>query len=93
MLIKKDRADYEYDGRLDPETLKQVEKETNTFLLERHTVTIIVDNKGIRTWRCGPVEMHSAGTRVRNNSEIGLIKLRRKNPRKGEEQIETSLKE
>jgi Ser-tRNA(Ala) deacylase AlaX len=90
---KKDRADYEYNGRLDPNTLKKVEEETNKFLLEGHPVTISVDNKGIRKWRCGPVEMHCAGTHVKNTSEIGLIKLKRKNPGRGEERVETSLKE
>lgn len=90
---KKDRADYEHDGRLDPEILKQVEAETNKFLLEAHSVTITMDDEGIRTWTCGPVEMHCAGTHVKNTSEIGEIKLKRKNPGRGEERVETSLKE
>jgi Ser-tRNA(Ala) deacylase AlaX len=90
---KKDRADYEHDGRLDPETLKQVEADTNKFLLEGHPVTITVDEEGIRTWTCGPVKMHCAGTHVKNTSEIGEIKLKRKNPGRGEERVETSLKE
>jgi alanyl-tRNA synthetase len=90
---KKDRADYAHEGRLDPETLKKVEEDTNKFLSEGHPVTITVDEQGIRTWRCGPVEMHCAGTHVKNTSEIGEIKLKRKNPGRGEERIETSLKE
>ena len=90
---KKDRADYVHDGRLDPEKLKQVEDDTNTFLKEGHPVSITVDSEGIRTWRCGPVEMHCAGTHVKNTSEIGEIKLKRKNPGRGEERVETSLRE
>ena len=66
---KKDRADYRHEERLDPETLKKVEDDTNSFLTEGHPVTITVDEKGIRTWRCGPVEMHCAGTHVKNTSE------------------------
>ena len=89
----KDRADYLHDGRLDPEKLKQVEEDTNSFLAEEHPVIITVDSDGIRTWRCGPVEMHCAGTHVRNTSEIGKIQLKRKNPGKGEERVETNLKE
>ena len=90
---KKDRADYEHEDRLDPETLKKVEDDTNKFLTEGHPVTITEDDQGIRTWRCGPVEMHCAGTHVKNTSEIGLIKLKRKNPGRGEERVETSLRE
>ena len=90
---KKDRADYESDERLDPETLKKVEDDTNQFLTEGHPVTITEDDQGIRTWRCGPVEMHCAGTHVKNTSEIGLINLKRKNPGRGEERVETSLRE
>ena len=90
---KKDRADYVHDGRLDPDKLRQTEEDTNGFLKEGHPVTITVDAEGIRTWRCGPVEMHCAGTHVKNTSEIGEIKLKRKNPGRGEERVETSLRE
>jgi alanyl-tRNA synthetase len=90
---KKDRADYEHEEKLDPEKLKKVEEDTNKFLTEGHPVTITEDDKGIRTWRCGPVEMHCAGTHVKNTSEIGLIQLKRKNPGRGEERVETSLRE
>jgi alanyl-tRNA synthetase len=89
----KDRADYEHEGRLDPDTLRRVEADTNKFLIEDHQITITVDLKGIRTWKCGPVEMHCAGTHVKNIQEIGIITLKRKNPGRGEERVETSLKE
>ena len=90
---KKDRADYVHEGRLDPDKLRQTEEDTNKFLKEGHPVAITVDAEGIRTWRCGPVEMHCAGTHVKNTSEIGDIKLKRKNPGRGEERVETSLRE
>ncbi len=90
---KKDRADYENEERLDPETLNIVEEDTNKFLTGGHLIIITVDDKGIRTWRCGPVEMHCAGTHVKNTREIGLINLKRKNPGRGEERVETSLRE
>ena len=90
---RKDRADYLRDERLDSEILSKVENDTNKLLVEGHPVTITVDDDGIRTWRCGPVEMPCAGTHVRNTSEIGSIKLKRKNPGRGEERVETSLRE
>jgi len=89
----KDRADYVYDGRLPAEELKAVEDATNAFLAEGHEVRIDrkPDDPEIRVWRCGPVEMHCAGTHVRNTGEIGSVRLRRKNPGKGKERVETSL--
>ena len=89
----KDRADYLYNERLDPVKLKKVEDDTNIFLAEGHPVTITVDDDGIRHWKCGPVEMHCAGTHVRNTKEIGVVKLKRKNPGRGVERVETSLSE
>lgn len=88
---KKDRADYIHDGRLDPDKLRQTEIDTNKFLNEYNEVSITVDDKGMRNWKCGPIEMHCAGTHVKNTQEIGAIKLKRKNPGKGEERIETRL--
>ena len=90
---KKDRADYIHEDRLDPDTLKKVESDTNGFLAEGHPVKIEVDDEGMRHWSCGPVEMLCAGTHVRNTSEIGVVKLKRKNPGRGEERVETSLAE
>jgi len=88
---KKDRSDYRADERLDPEKLNKTEDEINAFLAEGHEITIEVEDDGTRTWRCGPVEDHCGGTHVRNTSEIGMIKLKRKNPGRGKERVETSL--
>ena len=52
---KKDRADYIHEDRLDPDTLKKVESDTNGFLAEGHPVKIEVDDEGMRHWICGPV--------------------------------------
>ena len=88
---KKDRSDYRADERLDPEKLKKTEDEINAFLAEGHEISIEVDDDGIRTWKCGPIKDHCGGTHVRNTSEIGMIKLKRKNPGRGKERVETSL--
>lgn len=89
----KDRADYVYDGRLDPGTLKLVESDTNEFLSGGHPVVVEVDDEGLRHWSCGPVEMLCAGTHVRNTREVGAVRLRRRNPGRGVERVETSLAE
>ena len=90
---KKDRADYVYEGRLPAEGLAEAQADANAFLSEGHEITISPDpdDPVIRIWRCGPVEMPCGGTHVRNTSEIGVIKLKRKNPGKGVERVETSL--
>lgn len=88
---KKDRSDYRTDDRLDPEKLKKTEGKINAFLAEGHEITIEVADNGIRTWKCGPIGDHCGGTHVKNTSEIGMIKLKRKNPGRGKERVETSL--
>jgi len=90
---KKDRADYAYEGRLPAEELKLVEEDANRFLAEGHDIEILSDpaRPGVRIWRCGPMEMLCGGTHVRSTEEIGAIKLKRKNPGRGVERVETSL--
>lgn len=90
---KKDRSDYKTDDRLDPELLMKTETQINSFLSESHEIQIEVDKEGIRSWISGPYLDHCGGTHVRNTFEIGLIKLKRKNPGRGKERVETSLKE
>jgi len=51
------------------------------------------DRPGWRIWRCGPMEMYCAGTHVRNTGEIGGVRLRRRNPGRGVERVETLLAE
>ena len=89
----KDRADYIHEGRLDPDVLKKVESDSNDFLAEDHPVVVEVDDEGLRHWSCGPVEMLCAGTHVRNTREVGAVRLRRRNPGRGVERVETSLAE
>jgi alanyl-tRNA synthetase len=90
---EKDRADYAYDGRLPAEELKRVEEDTNQFLTEGHEILILQDpaRPGIRIWRCEPIEMPCGGTHIRNTDEIGAVRLRRRNPGRGVERVETSL--
>jgi alanyl-tRNA synthetase len=92
---KKDRADYAYEGRLPAVELRRVEEATNLFLAEGHEVKIRLNpsKPGIRIWSCGPIEMPCGGTHVHNTREIGAIRLKRRNPGRGVERIETTLAE
>jgi Ser-tRNA(Ala) deacylase AlaX len=89
----KDRTDYEYTGRLPPNDIRLAEEATNMFLAEGHKITINIDpyQPGIRIWSCGPITMLCGGTHVQNTKEIGAIRMKRKNPGKGKERIETYL--
>lgn len=89
----KDRADYTYEGRLPPDEIKKVEEETNVFLGEGHEIRIEPDpnQREFRIWKCAGIEMPCGGTHVKNTKEIGRIGLKRKNPGKGKERVETSL--
>jgi alanyl-tRNA synthetase len=89
----KDRSDYAYKSRLSSEALKRTEVLANNFIAEGHKVDIQLDSSrpGIRIWRCGSIEMLCGGTHILNTSEIGSIRLRRRNPGKGVERIETTL--
>jgi alanyl-tRNA synthetase len=87
----KDRADYSYEGKLPADDLRKVENATNAFLSERHKIRVDEDESGVRTWRSAYIEMSCGGTHVRSAEEIGQIKLKRKNPGRGKERVETSL--
>ena len=90
---KKDRADYAYEGRLPTGELKMVEEDTNKFLDDGHKIQILTEpeRSGIRIWQCGDIRMLCGGTHVHNTKEIGAVKLKRKNPGRGVERVETSL--
>ena len=93
---KKDRFDFVYEGRLDPEKLQEVEKKSNEIIskgleIERFEEK---DHPGIWVWKVeGLPEMHCGGTHVKNTKEIGKVRVKRKNPGAGLERIETYLAE
>jgi len=92
---EKDRSDYAYEGRLPADELGRVEEETNRFIAEEHEIRIQLDPErpGTRIWSCGGIETPCGGTHVSNTGEIGAIRLRRRNPGKGKERVETILAE
>jgi alanyl-tRNA synthetase len=89
----KDRSDYAYKGRLPVEILNRTEEAANKFIVEGHEIEIKLDplKPGIRIWRCGPIEMLCGGTHILNTREIGSIRLKRRNPGRGVERVETTL--
>jgi hypothetical protein len=69
---RKDRADYKYEERLDPDKLRRVEEDTNRFLSEGHPVT-----GAAAQWRCTapeptsgtPARSGRSGSRERTRAE------------------------
>ena len=90
---KKDRSEYAYEGRFEVLDLTSIEDKVNTFLKEGHEITVKPEptNPEMRVWRCGAIELYCGGTHVKNTIEIGRVKLKRKNPGKGKERVETFL--
>lgn len=93
---KKYRLDFSYSERLNPEKLKQVEDRVNETLAKNLEIKRYNDpkNQELLCWEAeGFPMMHCGGTHVRNTKEIGKIRLKRQNPGKGLERIETYLVE
>lgn len=91
---KKDRLDFAFEKRLEPEKLREVEDKVNEILSKNLEIKTSSDSKesNIRYWEVkGFPRMPCGGTHPRNTSEIGKVKLKRKNPGAGLERIETYL--
>ncbi len=91
----KDRSDYVMDERLDPAKLKEVENRVNSFISENHEIKTWPDksNPEFRFWQSGEIKESCGGTHPHNTSEIGKIRLKRKNTGAGRERVETYLME
>ena len=90
---RKDKSDYLYEGRLMPEDLKTIETNINHFISQGHNIIVKSDPEkpNMRIWKCEKLVEHCGGTHVQNTSEIGPIRLKRKNTGKGRERVETYL--
>lgn len=90
---KHDKSTYKYADRFLPERLKIVEDNINVFILEGHEIKRESDasDPDYRYWVCGKFKEPCGGTHPGNTSEIGEIKLKRKNPGSGSETVVTSL--
>ena len=75
------------------EILKEVEEKVNQFIKENHEVKRFVSDLDSNRWvyECGEFSCPCGGTHVKNTSEIGDVKLKRKSGGKGKETIEIIL--
>ncbi|MEG1212390.1 MAG: alanyl-tRNA editing protein [Leclercia sp.] len=86
----KDRTDYLLAKNIDPQGLAELELQINNFINQGHPIKFEYED-GLRIWCCNEIRMPCCGTHVLNTSEIGQIKLSRKNKGKGVNRIECHL--
>ena len=92
--VDKGRLDYEMDESISP-MLPEMEVQANKFLSQSHEIQTYPDedqpNK--RSWVCEEWKAPCGGTHVKNTTEIGTVKLKRKNIGAGKERVEVMLVE
>lgn len=89
---EKARIDFLYEKKM-TDLLPIVEKEVNEIISNGLEIKVENDHKDPekRWWKCGKWEMPCGGTHVRSTSEIGKVKLKRKNIGAGKERVEITL--
>ncbi|MFA4946420.1 MAG: alanyl-tRNA editing protein [Candidatus Micrarchaeia archaeon] len=89
---EKARVDYVYPESLAP-ALAALEPVVNAFNAAGHEIKAFDDPEkpGRRVWECEAWSMPCGGTHVKNTSEIGLLRLKRKNTGAGKERMEITL--
>ena len=88
----KARIDFLYDKPI-TEKIPKIEEKVNQMISQGLEIKTENDEKDPekRWWRCNGKGMPCGGTHVRNTSEIGKIKLKRKNIGAGKERVEIAL--
>jgi alanyl-tRNA synthetase len=88
------RVDYVMDGSIG-EYLPKIQELSNEFISKG--IYIVCKERdgqlGRRCWICEDIDFDCGGTHVKNTSEIGKLRLKRKNLGAGKERIEIMLKE
>ncbi len=94
VTVDKSRVDYDYAESISP-ILAEIEEQSNKFIEEGHEVKAYddPDKEGRRIWEASEFNTFCGGTHVKNSSEIGKIKLKRKNIGSGKERMEIMLSE
>jgi alanyl-tRNA synthetase len=89
---EKARMDFGYEDSI-VEKIPIIEETTNKFIAQNHKIIMVSDEKkaDLKWWTCNQWKMPCGGTHVKNTSEIGPLKLTRKNKGKGRERIEMFL--
>jgi len=94
VTVDKSRVDYDYPESIS-EMLPEIEEQSNKFIEEGHEVKAYDDAEkpGRRIWKSSEFKTFCGGTHVKNTSEIGKIKIKRKNLGSGKERMEITLSE
>ncbi|MBD3155453.1 MAG: phenylalanine--tRNA ligase subunit beta [Candidatus Aenigmarchaeota archaeon] len=89
---EKARIDFLYEDSI-KEKIPKIEEKVNKTIAEGLEIKTEPDKKDVekRWWRCNSKGMPCGGTHVKNTSEIGEVKLKRKNIGAGKERVEVYL--
>lgn len=94
-LIGPEKSRVDFGAKIDPEMVPELERLSNAFIEERHAI----QNRPLEGepealfWICERITMPCGGTHVRNTSEIGPIRLKRRSQGKKLDRIYISLAE
>lgn len=83
----KGRIDYEFPEQV-LKYLPEIEEQTNNFIKQEKQIRRETLPDGIMLWTCEHIKQKCCGTHVQNTSEIGTVRLKRKNIGKGKERVE-----
>ncbi len=59
--------------QIDDKLAEEIQNRINAFIAQEEDIVIEEDDKGFRTWKCGPIRDGCDGTHVANTREIGPV--------------------
>ena len=83
----KGRLDYVFEQQIS-QYLPEIEQKTNEFITQNKEIKRYTLPDGTMIWESEHIKQHCCGTHLKNTSEIGTVKLKRKNIGKGKERVE-----
>ncbi len=83
----KGRCDYVFEEQIS-KYLPEIEQKTNDFIKQNKEIKRYTLSDGTMIWESENIKQHCCGTHLKNTSEIGMVKLKRKNIGKGKERVE-----
>ena len=88
----KGRLDYVYPENISS-ILLELQEKVNSFIFKNYEIEHIQEKGDRWLWKCNGFSCPCGGTHVRSTSQIGKIRLKRKNIGKGKERVEVYLDE
>jgi alanyl-tRNA synthetase len=92
-LIGPEKARLDFGAKVDPDALPEIAATVNRFIGRSHPIKNITldEEPEALVWKCETITIPCGGTHVRNTSEIGTIKLKRRSQGKKLDRVYVSL--